>query len=42
MIIDENTNNDTNRKDSLVRSLVFNFRDAFNSHDPKSLCYSFG
>jgi lactoylglutathione lyase len=33
--IDENTNNETNHKESLVRSLVFDFRDAFNSHDPK-------
>jgi hypothetical protein len=34
-IIPERKNNDTNSKDSLVLSLVNNFRDAFNSHDPK-------
>ncbi len=34
-IIHEEINNDTNSKDSLVQALVNNFRDAFNSHDPK-------
>jgi hypothetical protein len=34
-IIPDVINNDTNSKDSLVQALVNNFRDAFNSHDPK-------
>ena len=34
-IIPDVINNDTNSKYSLVQALVNNFRDAFNSHDPK-------
>lgn len=36
-IISEVINKDTNSKDNLVRSLVFDFRNAFNSHDPRVL-----
>ena len=34
-IIPEAINNNISSKDSLVQGLVNNFRDAFNSHDPK-------